>query len=358
MLGVCLIALSTRPSRTSPGPSSRSRRSSITGVGLIVVLRDRDRGARHGGPDRRRAAGDLRCGGGRSRCRGPRLRRDRGRPPAERLQPDGRRLRERERIRELFGRHVGEDVAQEAIEREESLGGETREVAVLFVDMIGSTGSPPSDRRRRSSSCSTLLRGRRRGRRRTAAGSTSSRATQPWRSSAPRSRSRTLPGARSPPGATLAERLDGAIEGVAPGSASPGARSSPATSAERALRVHRDRRCRQRGGTSMRAGEGRAGPAARLGGRGRAGGGRRGLPLGARRGGRVRGRQGRRGSRRARTQRRSAYRAGLGPEGAGRGQPLAYRDGEPAEGPPAAIDRPLHNRRRTRKSRRPPSGSR
>ena len=48
-------------------------------------------------------------------------------------------LRERERIRDLFGRHVGEDVAREALERDESLGGETREVAILFIDMIGST---------------------------------------------------------------------------------------------------------------------------------------------------------------------------------------------------------------------------
>jgi adenylate cyclase len=48
-------------------------------------------------------------------------------------------LRERERIRELFGRHVGEDVAREAMEREGGLGGETREVAVLFIDLTGST---------------------------------------------------------------------------------------------------------------------------------------------------------------------------------------------------------------------------
>jgi adenylate cyclase len=48
-------------------------------------------------------------------------------------------LQERERIRELFGRHVGEDVAREAMEREGGLGGELREVAVLFVDLTGST---------------------------------------------------------------------------------------------------------------------------------------------------------------------------------------------------------------------------
>jgi adenylate cyclase len=49
-------------------------------------------------------------------------------------------LRERERIRDLFGRHVGEDVARSALVRGVELGGETRNVAVLFVDVVGSTG--------------------------------------------------------------------------------------------------------------------------------------------------------------------------------------------------------------------------
>lgn len=48
-------------------------------------------------------------------------------------------LRERERMRDLFGRHVGADVAHQALARGVQLGGETREVAVLFVDLIGST---------------------------------------------------------------------------------------------------------------------------------------------------------------------------------------------------------------------------
>ncbi|MDD7938696.1 adenylate/guanylate cyclase domain-containing protein [Actinomycetospora lutea] len=48
-------------------------------------------------------------------------------------------LRERERVRDLFGRHVGEDVARTALENEVELGGEVREVAVLFVDLVGST---------------------------------------------------------------------------------------------------------------------------------------------------------------------------------------------------------------------------
>ncbi|MCU1353911.1 MAG: hypothetical protein JWM05_3120 [Acidimicrobiales bacterium] len=48
-------------------------------------------------------------------------------------------LREREELRDLFGRHVGQDVAAAALARGPELGGETREVAVLFVDLVGST---------------------------------------------------------------------------------------------------------------------------------------------------------------------------------------------------------------------------
>lgn len=49
-------------------------------------------------------------------------------------------LRERERLHDLFGRHVGRDVAQAAAASDEvRLGGELRRVAVLFVDLVGST---------------------------------------------------------------------------------------------------------------------------------------------------------------------------------------------------------------------------
>ncbi|MCR1784879.1 adenylate/guanylate cyclase domain-containing protein [Nocardioides carbamazepini] len=51
-------------------------------------------------------------------------------------------LREREQIRDLFGRHVGEEVAAAAAALgagEIELGGETRVCSVLFVDLIGST---------------------------------------------------------------------------------------------------------------------------------------------------------------------------------------------------------------------------
>ena len=48
-------------------------------------------------------------------------------------------LRERRQLRDLFGRQVGEEVAAHAIERGVRLGGELMHVAVLFVDVIGST---------------------------------------------------------------------------------------------------------------------------------------------------------------------------------------------------------------------------
>jgi adenylate cyclase len=48
-------------------------------------------------------------------------------------------LQEREKLRELFGRQVGDDVARIALERGVELGGELRDVAVLFVDVVGST---------------------------------------------------------------------------------------------------------------------------------------------------------------------------------------------------------------------------
>ena len=58
-------------------------------------------------------------------------------------------LRERERIRDLFGRQVGQDVARAALSEGVRLGGEEREVAALFVDVVGSTSLalavPPSE---------------------------------------------------------------------------------------------------------------------------------------------------------------------------------------------------------------------
>ncbi|MCV7319361.1 adenylate/guanylate cyclase domain-containing protein [Mycolicibacterium confluentis] len=48
-------------------------------------------------------------------------------------------LRERERVRDLFGRHVGRDVAAAAESGDVNFGGEERHAAVIFVDIIGST---------------------------------------------------------------------------------------------------------------------------------------------------------------------------------------------------------------------------
>ena len=56
-------------------------------------------------------------------------------------------LRERRRIRELFGQQVGDDVAREALERGGvTLGGEQRTVAALFVDIVGSTALAARER--------------------------------------------------------------------------------------------------------------------------------------------------------------------------------------------------------------------
>lgn len=48
-------------------------------------------------------------------------------------------LQERERIRDLFSRHVGRDVAEAAEQRDPELGGSDSRVGVVFVDIIGST---------------------------------------------------------------------------------------------------------------------------------------------------------------------------------------------------------------------------
>ncbi|TGD90027.1 adenylate/guanylate cyclase domain-containing protein [Mycolicibacterium sp. CH28] len=48
-------------------------------------------------------------------------------------------LAERDRLRDLFGRHVGTDVARRAVSDTDSLTGEVRDAAVLFVDLVGST---------------------------------------------------------------------------------------------------------------------------------------------------------------------------------------------------------------------------
>lgn len=56
---------------------------------------------------------------------------------------------ERRRIEQLFGQHVGVDVARQAMRNDTVLGGEARFVAVLFVDMIASTAlaatRPPTE---------------------------------------------------------------------------------------------------------------------------------------------------------------------------------------------------------------------
>ena len=48
-------------------------------------------------------------------------------------------LIERDRLRDLFGRHVGPDVARLAVEADESPASEVRDVAILFIDLADST---------------------------------------------------------------------------------------------------------------------------------------------------------------------------------------------------------------------------
>ncbi len=48
-------------------------------------------------------------------------------------------LQERQRLRDLFGRHVGRDVAEAAELHDPELGGRASRVGVVFVDIVGST---------------------------------------------------------------------------------------------------------------------------------------------------------------------------------------------------------------------------
>ena len=65
---------------------------------------------------------------------------------------------ERDRLRDLFGRHVGADVARRAIEEGTSLSGDVREAAILFIDLVGSTkltaSRPPQEVARYSTTSS------------------------------------------------------------------------------------------------------------------------------------------------------------------------------------------------------------
>ena len=144
-------------------------------------------------------------------------------------------LREREQLRDLYGRQVGIDVAREALERGGALGGETREVSALFVDVVGSTRlahreSPERvvallneflqrrrDRRPRSRRAREQVRGRR-------------RAVRVRRTGSPRTTTRR---ARSPARASCASASTSSTAGSTPPSACRAARWLPATSAPR-----------------------------------------------------------------------------------------------------------------------------
>jgi adenylate cyclase len=175
-------------------------------------------------------------------------------------------LRERERIQDLFGRHVGEDVARVALEQEVELGGETREVAVLFVDIVGSTQLA---RKRPATQVVEVLnrffgvvvevvRGRRRAR-----GLRRARAARRPRRSGPR---RSARAARAPAWRRGSRGRNRRLR-------RRGRRGEHRRGAT--LRVHRDRRSGQRGGSTDRAGQ-RSGRGAGVGGDAGAGRLRRG----------------------------------------------------------------------------------
>jgi class 3 adenylate cyclase len=48
-------------------------------------------------------------------------------------------IAERDRLQDLFGRHVGEEVARRALDGGASLSGDVREAAILFIDLVDST---------------------------------------------------------------------------------------------------------------------------------------------------------------------------------------------------------------------------
>ena len=58
-------------------------------------------------------------------------------------------LRERRAIQDLFGRHVGTEVARRALERGSGLSGDQADASAVFVDLVGSTAMaevlPPTE---------------------------------------------------------------------------------------------------------------------------------------------------------------------------------------------------------------------
>ncbi len=160
-----------------------------------------------------------------------------------------RGLQERDRVRDLFGRHVGREVALLAEQQRPQLGGEERYAAVVFVDIIGSTKlvtSLPAGRGRRAAQ--PVLRGDRRGgrpppragqqvrRRRRARGVRRTGVAGP-----PRGRGVGRRSGDRPPPVRRGARMRGGHRGRG-GHGGRGQRGRPGT-----LRVHGDRRTRQRG---------------------------------------------------------------------------------------------------------------
>ena len=163
-------------------------------------------------------------------------------------------------LRDLFGRHVGADVARAALDDGPASAARCATVAVLFVDIIGSTAWPPTGRRPEVvDAAQPLLR---RGRRRR-------RAHGGWINkfegdAALASSARPLPlddpaGARARRGPRAGERLPAEVPDLAAGDRRVRRAGGGRQHRRRApLRVHRDRRPGERGRPPHRAGQGRA----------------------------------------------------------------------------------------------------
>ena len=144
-------------------------------------------------------------------------------------------LREREQLRDLYGRQVGADVAREALERGTALGGATCEVSALFVDVVGSTELAHRESPERVVAmlneffeAVVAVGARARGARQQVRGRR--RAVRVRRARGRRTITRR---ARSPARATCARASTRSRAGSTPRSASPAARWWPATSAPR-----------------------------------------------------------------------------------------------------------------------------
>ena len=167
-----------------------------------------------------------------------------------------RGLREREHVRDMFGRHVGRDVADAAASGEVELGGKT---CVVSRPVRGPDGSTTLAAEREPAEVVELLNqffgvvveevdARIRG------WSTSSSGTPSWRSSAPRSSSTTTPASALAAARAMTRRLADEVPDLTAGiGVATGRGGGRQRRRGVALRVHRHRRRRERRRPAHRA---------------------------------------------------------------------------------------------------------